>query len=128
MLHPCLKFNNGLVSYQRIKSRTIDSKIKATLDMTYRGTSPRRKRPHPWDPPRTLGIELLQGPKGRLFLEGEVPLYGTRECVTIPAPCSNHEEIAYDFWRAIFPALELFKAACLLEPHAWQICRISNPL
>jgi len=24
----------------------------------YRGTSPIRKRPHPWDPPLTLGISL----------------------------------------------------------------------
>ena len=26
-------------------------------------------------PPRTLGIGLLQGPRGRRFLMGEVPLY-----------------------------------------------------
>jgi len=41
----------------------------------YRDTSPIRRRPPPQDPPRTLGIGLLQGPTGGLFLMGEVPLY-----------------------------------------------------
>jgi len=30
----------------------------------YRVTSPIRKRPSPWDPPRTLSMGLLQGPRG----------------------------------------------------------------
>ena len=36
VLYPCLEFSNGLVSYQLIKGRTIDSTIKATLDLSYR--------------------------------------------------------------------------------------------
>ena len=32
--------------------------IKANTVAVYRGTSPRRKRPPPWDPPRTPGIGL----------------------------------------------------------------------
>ena len=34
-----------------------------------------KKRPPPKDPRRALGIVLLQGPRGRRFLMGEVPLY-----------------------------------------------------
>ena len=32
-----------------------------------------RKRPPPWDPPRTLGIGLRWGPRGVHFLVSEVP-------------------------------------------------------
>ena len=42
----------------------------------YRGTSPIRKHPSPYDPPMTLGITvLLWGPKGLRFLKSEVLLY-----------------------------------------------------
>ena len=40
-----------------------------------RGTSPVRKRPPPYDPPKTLGIGLREGPTRRQFLMSEVPLY-----------------------------------------------------
>ena len=40
----------------------------------YRGTSPIRKRPPPWDPPRALGVGLLWGPRGVRFRVSEVPL------------------------------------------------------
>ena len=40
----------------------------------YRGTSPIRKRPPPYDPPTTLGIGIRQGPRGVRFLVCEVPL------------------------------------------------------
>ena len=40
---------------------------------TYRVTSPVRKRPTPWDPPRTLGVGIRWGPGGVLFLMSEVP-------------------------------------------------------
>ena len=40
-----------------------------------RGTSLIRNSPPPQDPPRTLGIGLLKGPKGRMFLMSAVPLY-----------------------------------------------------
>ena len=33
--------------------------IHAPSSRLYRGTSPKRKRPPPYDPPRTLGIGLL---------------------------------------------------------------------
>ena len=41
----------------------------------YRGTSPIRNSPPPPGFHRALGIFLLQGPRGALFLMGEAPLY-----------------------------------------------------
>ena len=40
----------------------------------YRGTSPIRKCPPPWDPFRTPGIGLRHGPRGLSFMSSEVPL------------------------------------------------------
>ena len=40
----------------------------------YRGASLIRKRPPTRTYPRALGIVLLQGPRGALFLMSEVPL------------------------------------------------------
>ena len=40
----------------------------------YRGTSLIRNRPPPYDHHRALGMVLLQGPRGALFLMSEVPL------------------------------------------------------
>ena len=45
-----------------------------------RGSSPIRKRPPPYDPPRTLGIGLRQGPRWVCFLISEVPMYAPRTC------------------------------------------------
>ena len=44
------------------------------LSALYRGTSLMRKRPPPKGHLRALGIAILQGPTGRRFLMGEVPL------------------------------------------------------
>ena len=41
----------------------------------YRGTSLLRKHPPPQDHGRTLGIFLLKGPRGALFLMSKVHLY-----------------------------------------------------
>ena len=49
----------------------------------YRGTSIMKKRPPPQDPPRTLGIVLLQDPSGRRFCMSEVPL----RVVGVEMPC-----------------------------------------
>jgi hypothetical protein len=43
--------------------------------VVYRGTSPIRKRPPPYDPPMTLGLGLRYGLTGVRFLTSEVPLY-----------------------------------------------------
>ena len=43
---------------------------------THRCTSLIRKRPPPYDPPRTLSIGLRQGLRRVRFLMSEVPLYG----------------------------------------------------
>jgi hypothetical protein len=79
-----------------------------------RGNFPIRKRPSPQEPPRTLGIGLLQGPRGVHFLVSEVPLYAGTGCircsktlllecgaslVTLPPksgilPATTHEEVA----------------------------------
>ena len=48
----------------------------------HRSTSLIRKGPPPQDPPRTLGIGLLWGPRRRRFLMSEVPLYVAREAHT----------------------------------------------
>ena len=45
----------------------------------YRGTSLIRNCSPPEDHRRVLGIGLRQGPRGRLFLMSEVPLYTARE-------------------------------------------------
>ena len=37
-----------------------------------------KKHPSPWDHHRSLGIGLLQGPTGWVFLVSEVPLYPPR--------------------------------------------------
>jgi hypothetical protein len=39
-------------------------------------TSLIRNSPTPWGFHRALGIVLLKGPRGALFLMGEAPLYG----------------------------------------------------
>ena len=39
-------------------------RLRAGFPTQYRVTSPIRKRPPPYDPPRTLGIGLLWGPRG----------------------------------------------------------------
>ena len=39
-------------------------------------SSPIRQRPPPWDPPRTPGIGLRQGPRGVRFLIREIPRVG----------------------------------------------------
>ena len=44
----------------------------------YRGTSLTRKIHPPWNHHRSLGIGLLKGPTGRMFLVSEVPLYAPR--------------------------------------------------
>ena len=44
-----------------------------------RGTSLIRNSPAPQDHHKALGTGLLQGPRGRLFLMSEVPLYGSRK-------------------------------------------------
>ena len=49
--------------------------IGQSVHNVYRGTLPMGKRPPPWDPPETLGIGLLQCPRGFHFLTSEVPLY-----------------------------------------------------
>ena len=41
----------------------------------YRGTSFIRTPPPPQDHHRALDTGLLKGPRGRLFLMGQVPLY-----------------------------------------------------
>jgi hypothetical protein len=43
-------------------------------DALYRGTSLIRNTPPTWGHRRALGIVLLQGPRGALFLMSEVPL------------------------------------------------------
>ena len=45
----------------------------------YRGTSPMRNSPPPEDHHRALGIFLLKGPRGALFLMSEVPLHERAE-------------------------------------------------
>ena len=47
---------------------------------TYRGTSLIRNRPLPYDPPMTLGLGLLQGPRGGRFLMSQAPLH--RDLIT----------------------------------------------
>ena len=61
--HPGRPANQENVRFWRIETKPC-----------YRGTSLIRKRPAPWDPPRTLGIALLQGLRGVRFLVSEVPL------------------------------------------------------
>ena len=48
-------------------------------ECAYRGTSPIRKRPPPYDPPSTLGTGLRLGPRGGRFHMSEVPLYAPAE-------------------------------------------------
>ena len=45
------------------------------VTLPYRGTPLTRKSPPPQDRRRPLGIVLLQGARGALFLLSEVPLY-----------------------------------------------------
>jgi hypothetical protein len=47
--------------------------------LAYRGTSPIRKHPPHWDPPRTQGTGLRQGLRGLRFLMSEVPVYGPQK-------------------------------------------------
>jgi len=48
----------------------------AGSDVLLQGYLAHKKTPtHPWDPARTLGIGLRQGPRGVRFLISEVPLY-----------------------------------------------------
>ena len=53
-----------------------DTPVGPRLIGPFRGTSPIRKHPPPYDPRRTLGIVLREGPRGVHFLMSEVPLYG----------------------------------------------------
>jgi len=41
----------------------------------YTGTSLMRNSPSPWGHHRAVGIVLLQGPRGALFLMSEAPMY-----------------------------------------------------
>jgi len=59
-----------------------------------RGTSPMKTPPPPWNPPRTLGIGLREGPGGVRFLESEITRTLTWETssiaeleLSIPEPC-----------------------------------------
>ena len=61
--------------------RTKAPKHQSTRLGTYKGTSPIRNRPPSYDPPRTLGIGLLQNPGGVRFLTSDVPLYSQRTTV-----------------------------------------------
>ena len=49
--------------------------LRTNLEQEYRGTSPIKKRPPPYDPFMTLGMGLQLGPRGERFLTSEVPLY-----------------------------------------------------
>ena len=51
-------------------------KVRAGVDRvsSYRGTSLIRNSTPPWGHHRALGIVLLYGPRGALFLMSEVPL------------------------------------------------------
>jgi len=56
----------------------IPTQSRTTVFHAYRGTSLIRKRPPPYDPPMTLGLDLRLGPRGVRFLVSEVPLYALR--------------------------------------------------
>jgi hypothetical protein len=90
--HSCEHFPDGFDLHLRLcaSSRPLPSVARGScpptdprlLRMPYRDTSHIRKRPPPYDPPRTLGIDLLQGPRGGGVLMSEVPLYGRSVLVT----------------------------------------------
>ena len=51
--------------------------LHPTPGVPYRGASLIRNCPPPQDHCRSLGIGLMKGPRGLLFLMSEVPLYTT---------------------------------------------------
>ena len=56
-------------------SKSLQSKAERhAREVQYRGTSPIRNRPPPYDPPKTLGTGLWQGPRWMRSLISEVPL------------------------------------------------------
>jgi len=59
-------------------------------EMRYRGTSLIRNSAPPQDHHRALGIVLLQGPRRRVFLMSEIPLY-----------CRQHRPLQTDRSRGI---------------------------
>ena len=65
------------MTYQHAKIRESCEDAKMQARFPYRGTSLIRNRPPPQDVHRALGIVLLYGPKGALFLMSEVPLHTT---------------------------------------------------
>ena len=58
---------------------------RTRLRQSCRGTSLVRNSPPPQDRHRALGIVLLYGPRGALFLMSEVPLYLPRHCLGVGA-------------------------------------------
>ena len=68
-------YNRCLLLWRRFAERRY-RECSGGVDLVFacRGTSPIRKPPSPYDPPKTLGIGLWQGPRGVRFLMSEVPL------------------------------------------------------
>jgi hypothetical protein len=60
----------------RARSRLCET-LGAVHVQRYQGYIAHKKQPPPQDRPRALGMFLLQGPRGALFLMREVPLYST---------------------------------------------------
>ena len=60
----------------RGKEVMCDPPVGPWLIGPFRGTSPIRKHPPPYDPRRLLGKFIREGPRGVRFLMSEVPLYG----------------------------------------------------